>query len=136
MGMGGTTAQAGTCGVLTDLTGGSGQAAGTTTNDCTNLITIQANGQISISNPAGKQNYDGSDDAYVGVLNLSSILISSIHLQGTGNQGIFAFDGDGICETRFSFPGNGGCPSPASPTNYAGPATSFTNIVPVGCLTR
>ncbi|MGA7180654.1 MAG: PEP-CTERM sorting domain-containing protein [Thiobacillaceae bacterium] len=77
--------------------------------------------------------YDGSDDAIVGVLNLSSSSIPSLHLTGSGNGGgIFAFDGDG----QSHYAGGVASPPPAPYTNYGyeGPGTAFTNITSGGTV--
>jgi PEP-CTERM motif len=128
-----TAAQAATCTTIVDNTGN-----GKTTSDCTDLITVAANGTVSTSNPAGKANYDGSDDALVGIINNSTTLISAIHLTGGTpglGFGIFGFDGDGGCATsRFTWVGAAACPVTTSPNNYGDSAhgafagVTFKNI--------
>jgi len=60
--------------------------------DCNFIITFNGDGSISTSGPGG--NYDGSDDALVGVHNNSGHTITSFALSGSN---IFGFDGsDGI----------------------------------------
>ncbi|WP_419804154.1 PEP-CTERM sorting domain-containing protein [Terriglobus sp.] len=63
--------------------------------------------------------YDGSDDTLVGIVNNSSIALSSLDLSSTTD--IFGFDGDGI--TGYGAPGNA-----MDPSGYGGPNTYFTNI--------
>jgi hypothetical protein len=96
-----------------------------TNTGCNAVITIAANGSVSIAiqdtNP-----YDGSEDTLVGVVNNSSGTVSAITLAGSG---IFGFDGDGIC--TFTFAGNGYCSATfyrSDPGDYAGPTSTFSNI--------
>ncbi len=113
-------AQAGTCTPVTD------NSRAVTTTDCNELITLNANGTFSFSNPAGTSNYDGSDDQLVGFINNSNFIVKSLHLKGSGvGGGIFGFDNDGACDTaRFTW--LGGCPF--DPSGYAGSNNSFANI--------
>jgi hypothetical protein len=128
-----TAAQAANCTTIVDNTGGGG-----TTKDCTDLITVAKNGSVATTDPAGKANYDSSDDALVGIINNSSTLITAVHLTGgtpgIGN-GIFGFDGDGGCDTaRFTWVGAGACPVTTGNSNYADSAhgnfagVTFKNI--------
>jgi hypothetical protein len=58
------------------------------------VVTFNSDGSVSTSVPAlATTNYDGSDDALVGVVNHSGHTISSFSISGTN---IFGFDGDGI----------------------------------------
>jgi hypothetical protein len=115
-------AQAGTCTAVQDTTR---PGAPGFTSDCNELITLNAGGTFSFSNPSGTPNYDGSDDNLVGFINNSNFVIKSLHLSGSGvGGGIFGFDGDGACAVRFVW--EGGCPFDAS--GYAGPNNTFTNI--------
>jgi hypothetical protein len=57
-----TPAEAASCTTIVDNTGSMGQMAGTSTTDCTSLITLSPKGSLNISDPAGKANYDGTDD--------------------------------------------------------------------------
>jgi N-acetylmuramoyl-L-alanine amidase len=75
-------------------------------SSCSAVITIQADGSLSIDYDPNVLPYDGDEDTLVGVINRSGATVFGIALSGPG---IFAFDGDGA---------NGG--------NYAGPGTSFT----------
>jgi hypothetical protein len=69
--------------------------------------------------------YDGVEDTLVGVLNNSSIAITSLTLTGSL---IFELDGDGIC--TFTFPGSGYCSASqiggTDPQDYYGPTSTFT----------
>ena len=65
--------------------------------DCGVIITFQANGSITSTN-TGSPPFDGIEDTSIGVHNLSSTPVSTIHLvQTSGGSPIFGFDGDGIC---------------------------------------
>jgi hypothetical protein len=92
-------------------------AAGNDTG-CGAVITI-TNGHSALT-ATGQGPYDGSDDTLIGVVNNSSVPISSIQL--TSGNNIFGFDGDGV---------NGylGIPNNAKDTTgYGGPNAYFTNI--------
>jgi hypothetical protein len=61
---------------------------------CNLVVTFNSDGSVSTSVPAlATTNYDGSDDALIGVVNHSGQTISSFAISGTN---IFGFDGDGI----------------------------------------
>lgn len=61
---------------------------------CNLVITFNADGSVSTTVPTGATtNYDGSDDALIGVVNHSGHAISSFMITGSN---IFGFDGDGI----------------------------------------
>jgi hypothetical protein len=74
-----------------------GTPLSTTPGACNLLVTFNADGSVTTGadplNTTGAQNYDGSEDAVVGVINNSGHSISSFSITGTG---IFGFDGDGI----------------------------------------
>jgi len=92
---------------------------------CNVVITIPASGAITIvitdSSP-----YDGSEDTLIGVKNNSSSAVGSLNLTGNG---IFGFDGDGMC--IYTFVGSSYCSGTYyqnDPGDYAGPGVTFTNI--------
>src|SRR5260370_38476554 len=61
---------------------------------CNLVITFNSDGSVSTqATQSATKNYDGSDDALIGVVNHSGHTISSVMI--TGND-IFGFDGDGI----------------------------------------
>jgi len=94
-----TPAQAGTCAAIIDNTSVGGAS------DCNVLLTINPNGTVTTSNPSGVNTYDGSDDAYIGILNLTNRTLNNFALTGSSAFGgsFGGMDGDGICETsRFS----------------------------------
>ena len=67
-------------------------------------------------------NYDGADDALIGVVNNSGHVLASFNVSGSN---IFGFEGDGINTY-------GASPSTGNPdtTGYGGPLGYFTNIAP------
>jgi hypothetical protein len=82
------SAQAGVC--PTTINTGSDAVFG----GCNLVVTFNSDGSVATSVPAGATtNYDGNDDALIGVVNHSGHTISSFMITGTG---IFGFDGDGI----------------------------------------
>jgi hypothetical protein len=85
---------------------------------CGAVITI-TNGSSTLT-ATGQGPYDGSDDTLVGVVNNSSVPISSIQL--TSGNNIFAFDGDGV-DTYLGIANNANDSS-----GYGGPNAYFTNI--------
>jgi hypothetical protein len=120
----GAPAMAGTCPNTVGLSPPANTAGVATT--C-NLI-IHFNAQSGISTTTGPQaNYDGVEDALIGVINHSGGTLSGFHITSTTN--VFGFDGDGI--TAFltgNFTANDGSDS----SGYGGPMTTFSNIG-VGC---
>ncbi len=90
---------------------------------CNEVITVNADGSFTVAGmPANGTNYDGSDDALVGIINNTSNPLSSITLDGNGVD-IFGFDGDGLA--YYGAPGNA-----FDTTGYGGPNTYFTGISP------
>ena len=94
---------------------------GSATAGCNEMIAINSNGTFSVVAGNGTD-YDGSDDALVGIINYSSSPVSSIFLNGNGVD-IFGFDGDGIDTSPYNAPGN-----VMDTSGYGGPDTYFTNI--------
>ena len=78
------------CPDTTTLTSHGGATNGVAA-DCNFIITFNANGSISTSGSGG--NYDSSDDALVGVHNLTGHTINSFALSGSN---IYGFESDGI----------------------------------------
>src|SRR5262249_23174269 len=102
-GVGMPTAEAALCTPVVDNTGPGG-----TTTDCNELITLNADGTITVTHPGNTATHttiDGSDDQLVGILNNTGQSFASLTLSGSGfGGGLFAFDGDGGCNTlRFSW---------------------------------
>jgi len=81
--------------------------------------------------------YDDIEDTLVGVVNNSSVPITSMVLtSGASGTDIFGFDGDGICgvspNTGLPYvpappPSSTGKTCPFGPTGYEGPGVSFSN---------
>jgi hypothetical protein len=123
-----TPAQAGVCAAVVDHTG-SGGASG-----CNVLLTINANGTVTATNDAGgtNQTYDGSDDAYIGILNNTSQTLNHFFLTGSSAFGgsFGGMDGDGLCETsRFSGAGYTCLHSPVNTTfDYAPDGVTLTEV--------
>ena len=92
--------------------------ANTNNTGCNVLITINANGSLTIATQ-NTSPYDGVEDSLVGVVNnYTGGSVNSISL--SGNTDIFGFDGDGISTyTGVSTPDTFG---------YGGPNTTFSNI--------
>jgi RHS repeat-associated protein len=95
------------------------------------IITIGPDGAITIKN-TGQLPYDNSDDTYVGVINQanSGVALESLQLTddkdsnaSDANNGIFAFEADGINSGSF----NGANASGVGNTTYEGPGTYFTD---------
>lgn len=100
-------------------------AAGSAT-DCNLLITFASDGSVSTS--TGPQaNYDGVEDALVGVVNNSGHTLASFNLSGPN---IFGFDGDGI--DGFVAGGSPQVAGNPDTTGYGGPLAYFTNIASNG----
>jgi hypothetical protein len=84
---------------------------------CGIIITITNQG--ATVSTTGQGPYDGVDDTLVGVVNNSTLPVSSLNLQSTFD--IFGFDGDGI--DSYGIAGNGN-----DSTGYGGPNAYFTSI--------
>lgn len=97
-------------------------------NDCDLTLTVNSNLTITAT-VTGQPAYDGVEDQLVGVVNNSSITVTSINLTGSN---IFGFDGDGAGEPGTgclaSTPAPNPCPTggPFGSTGYEGPGTSFS----------
>lgn len=91
----------------------------TGTTGCDTLLTVNANGSLSITFPSLAP-YDGSDDNLVGIINNSSSPVTAVSLNGGANT-IFAFEGDGI--DTFVAGSN-----TSDTTGYGGPDAFFSGI--------
>ena len=101
------------------------------------LITLSGTNTAALTNPLGQGPYDGSDDAYIGVLNNTSQAISTLSLSSSLN--IFGFESDGIGVPDYTtYPGNGystvgcvcqfGAANGGDSSGYGGPHGSFSGI--------
>ncbi len=97
-------------------------AAGVAT-DCNLLVIFGSGGSISTS--TGPQtNYDGVEDALIGVVNNSGKVLTSFNVSGSGSIPLFGFDGDGIDGHVVGAPITGN----PDTSGYGGPLGYFTNI--------
>jgi hypothetical protein len=91
---------------------------------CNVVITIGAGGTIT-SSIKDNGPYDGSEDVLIGVVNNSGISIGSLQLTGNG---LFGFDGDGMC--TYTFVGSSYCSASqkagTDPGDYSGPGNTFS----------
>jgi hypothetical protein len=92
----------------------------TTPPNCNLVVTFNADGSVTTTIPTGAtSNYDGTEDALIGVVNNTSLPITSFTISGSG---IFGFDGDGID----TFTGVGRAGNNPDNSGYGGPDASFT----------
>jgi uncharacterized repeat protein (TIGR01451 family)/fimbrial isopeptide formation D2 family protein len=99
-------AQTQTCAIITGGDAGVGMGVspaylanqdGRANEGCTVLITLNADGTISITGPNPAPSYDnGHDDNMIGVVNNTGTAITSLQLS-SATVAIFAFENDGLC---------------------------------------
>jgi hypothetical protein len=90
---------------------------------CEILLTVNANGTVSVQGDSSAGTFDGSDDTLIGIINNSATAVKAVTVSGPGSD-LSGFDGDGICSGDYgSWNGSAGCPY--GPTGYEGPGTSF-----------
>jgi hypothetical protein len=91
------------------------------------IITVTAPNTFTVTlGPSGALGpYDGSDDTYIAVKNMSGATINSLALSSTvtAHGGLFAFDGDGIATFLGSPTGNA-----TDTTGYGGPLSFYNGI--------
>jgi PEP-CTERM motif len=107
---------------------------GNDTTGCEFLITVSsANAAgaataftVAVSSP-DLGPFDGADDTLVGVLNSSSVTLTSIGISsGTSGLDIFGFDGDGACSGAYgTIPG---CAGATDPSGYAPAGVTFSGV--------
>src|SRR5262245_61089937 len=97
------------------------------------IITFLPKGAVNIFN-TGVGPYDGIEDTYIGVVNLSGKPIPKFNISGPSSsgfsEGIFDLDGDGIQTYGSPAPAGGGG------TGYEGPDNFFSNISDDGLVAR
>lgn len=99
--------------------------SGGTNGGCNVLITFNANGSITTTNPNGATSYDnGGDDILVGIVNNTSQPINSVTLTGTTMP--FGFDGDGACDPTWTYAGGDPCGTTTS--GYGHQGVTFSGI--------
>ena len=94
---------------------------------CGILLTINADGSITVDQDPTQGPFDAIEDTLIGVQNNSTQTIPTLHLTSSVTAGDlpFGFDGDGIC---FGFYAGTPAGCPFGTTGYEGPNTSFSNI--------
>ena len=105
-------------------------ASPTTANiTCNVLITFNANGSITTTNPNGNGFYDeGGDDNVVGVINNTGSSLSALNLSSSTFD-IFGFDADGFCGyPSFSVGTCGNQQGSTANNNYLPQGVTATNI--------
>jgi hypothetical protein len=109
--------------------------AGQANEGCNVLITFGASGAITTTNPNAAPSYDsGSDDNLVGIVNNSGGTLTTLTISGVvdaDGDGPFDFDGDGICNSGWTFSGAG--PSGCSTKNNS--LTSGADYANSGSIT-
>jgi len=145
MGAKSALAQTQTCPIITGGTAGPGGGVnptylanqnGQANEGCTVLITLNANGSITITAPNPAPSFDsGVDDNMIGVVNNTGTAIGSLQLS-SATVPIFSFDADGLCNKPgyvFSPLGpNPSCgpPTPANGNGYAPNGVTYTPTNP------
>jgi uncharacterized repeat protein (TIGR01451 family) len=128
-------AQTQTCAIITGGNAGVGGGVsptylanqdGRANEGCTILITLNANGSITITDPNPAPSYDnGHDDNLIGVVNNTGSVITSLQLS-SATVPIFSFENDGVCSGPWIFSPLGPKPNCAGATpangNGYGPA--------------
>jgi uncharacterized repeat protein (TIGR01451 family) len=133
-------AQTQTCPIITGGNAGVGMGVsptylgnqdGRANEGCTILITLNANGSITITDPNPAPSYDnGHDDNLIGVVNNTGQTITSLQLS-SATVPIFGFENDGVCSGGWFFSPLGpnpicGPPTPANGNGYGPPGITFT----------
>ena len=121
------------CPDVTNANGPNGNGTGSA-SDCNLFITFGANGAITTSGLGG--DYEGQEDALIGVINNSGFVLTSFNISGNN---IFGFETDGIDTYVNNTTANGGAgyatkdwyplvTGNPDTTGYGGPQGYFTNI--------
>ena len=140
MGAKSALAQTQTCAIITGGNAGVGGGVsgtylgnqdGRANEGCTILITLNANGSITITDPNPAPSYDnGHDDNLIGVINNTGSVITSLQLS-SATVPIFSFENDGVCDGGWFFSPLGpnppcGPPAPANGNGYAPVGITYT----------
>ncbi len=108
----------------------SGNLGGQDNQGCNVLITFNADGSITTTNPNSAPSYDsGGDDNLVGIINNTGHAISSLFLSNP-SVNIFGFESDGVCGgPGFTFdPSGPNCGAPTDPSGYAPQGVTFAPV--------
>jgi hypothetical protein len=113
--------------------GGSGGVSSTYLTDgggCNVLITFNADGSITTTNPNSAISYDaGQDDNLVGIVNNSGHTINSLTFTNSASGADpFGFDGDGICAGYGFAGGVHPCTGSTDPNGYGPTGVTFSAI--------
>jgi uncharacterized repeat protein (TIGR01451 family) len=140
MGANSALAQTQTCSIITGGDAGHGGGVssaylanqdGRANEGCTILITLNADGSITVTTPNPAPSYDnGRDDNLIGVVNNSGQTITSLQLS-SATVAIFSFEDDGVCAGPpgwiFSPLGpSPNCPAATDPTGYGPAGITYT----------
>src|SRR5215469_9419053 len=133
-------AQTQTCPIITGGNAGVGGGVrntylanqdGRANEGCTILITLNADGSITITDPNPSPSYDnGADDNLIGIVNNTGQPITSLQLS-SATVPVFSFENDGVCDGGWFFSPLGpnpkcGPPSPANGNGYAPAGVTYT----------
>jgi uncharacterized repeat protein (TIGR01451 family) len=108
-----------------------GNQDGRANEGCTILITLNADGSITITDPNPAPSYDnGKDDNLIGVVNNSGKPVTSLQLS-SATVPIFGFENDGVCSGGWTFSPVGpnpncGTPTPANGNGYGPAGITYT----------
>src|SRR5579864_3639415 len=140
MGANSAFAQTQTCEILTGGTAGQGRGVsptylanqdGRANEGCTILITLNADGSITTTNPNPSPSYDnGLDDNLIGVVNNTAQTITAVQLT-SATVPIFGLENDGVCDGppgwTFSALGpNPNCAIATDPHGYGPAGINYT----------
>src|SRR5262249_9236341 len=93
---------------------------------CNVLITFNANGSITTTNPNAALSYDSSgDDNLVGIINNTGQALTSVALFNAAVP-IFSLDGDGVCDPTWTFASGGPTFTCPASGGYAPTGVSFS----------
>jgi len=140
MGTNSAFAQTQTCAIITGGNAGGGRGVsptylanqdGRANEGCTILITLNADGSITTTNPNPSPSYDnGLDDNLIGVVNNTSKTITALQLS-SATVPIFGLEDDGVCDAppgwTFSALGpNPNCAIATDPHHYGPAGINYT----------
>src|ERR1022692_3962079 len=89
---------------------------------CGQLIQVSGRRAVIISDH-GQGPYDGAASTLVGIVNSSGMIVRGLRI--SADEGVLAFDGLGLCNSRYR---PGGTKCPFGPTGYEGPGVTFAAV--------